>query len=87
MIVIKKKGSVGFMLNKLLYMINDINENKGSSLVTEINEKTSLKDDLQFDSFDLALLTAKIEDEFDVDVFEDGIVNTVGEIIFKLENK
>ena len=39
---------------------------------------------MDFDSFDLALLTAKIEDEFDVDVFEDGVVITVGEIMDKL---
>lgn len=37
-----------------------------------------------FTSFDLAELTVKIEDEFDIDIFEDGLVNTIGEIYAKL---
>ena len=32
-------------------------------------------------SLDLATLTVKIEDEYDVDIFEDGLVSTVQEII------
>jgi acyl carrier protein len=36
---------------------------------------------LGFDSFDLAELTVHIEDAFNVDVFENGIVNTVEEIL------
>ncbi|THC67310.1 acyl carrier protein [Bacteroides fragilis] len=42
------------------------------------------RDDIGFTSFDLAELTVRIEDEFDIDIFEDGLVNTVGEIIEKL---
>ncbi|MBR1946712.1 MAG: hypothetical protein IKA35_01360, partial [Bacteroidaceae bacterium] len=36
-------------------------------------------------SFDLAELTVNIEAEFDVDIFEDGLVNTIGEIYEKLQ--
>ena len=53
--------------------------------LAEINETDRLREDYGFTSFDLAELTVKIEDEFDVDIFEDGLVNTVGEIIAKLE--
>ena len=41
---------------------------------------------LGFTSFDLAELTVRIEDEFDIDIFEDGLVNTVGEIFVKLQD-
>ena len=44
-----------------------------------------LRNDLDLTSFDLAELTVKIEDEFDIDIFEDGLVNTIGEIYEKLQ--
>lgn len=75
------------MNDKILKIINEIIEEKGNPTVDEISDTTSLKDDLEFDSFDLALLTAKVEDKFDVDIFEDGIVRTVGEVLAKLEKK
>lgn len=53
----------------------------------EINESTKLREELGLDSFNLAELTVYLEDEFDVDVFEDGIVNTVGEIYDKLNGR
>lgn len=71
-------------MEKLLEIINDILEGKGEECVKELKPTIDLREDLDFDSFDLALLTAKIEDEFDVDVFEDGVVITVGEIMDKL---
>lgn len=51
--------------------------------VDEINDSTSLIDDLGLDSFDLAVLTVQIESEFGVDIFEKALISTVGEI-FKL---
>tara|TARA_B110000259_G_C13802111_1_gene317132 strand:- start:126 stop:350 length:225 start_codon:yes stop_codon:yes gene_type:complete len=50
-----------------------------------ISKKSHLRDDIGFDSFDLALLTVLIEEKFEVDIFEDEIIKTVGEIIEKLE--
>ena len=54
------------------------------SELSAINLSDTLRDDIGFTSFDLAELTVRIEDEFDIDIFEDGLVNTVGEIIEKL---
>lgn len=51
----------------------------------EITENTKLFDDLGIDSIGLAVLTVLIEDEFSIDIFEDGIVRTVGEIYRKIE--
>lgn len=52
----------------------------------EINKETRLREDLGMNSFNLAELTVHIEDEFDVDIFESGIVNTVSEILEKIES-
>ena len=51
----------------------------------DINSETLLKDDLGFDSIELAQLTVIIEDVFDVDVFEDGLISSVGEILTKID--
>lgn len=74
-------------MEKLLLIINEIRENKGEEEISTLSNNMNLRDDLDLDSFDLALLTAKLEDDYDVDVFENGIVYTVGEIMEKLEKK
>lgn len=70
---------------KVTEIINGIRVAKGLTPVETLSAETKLREDLSLTSFDLAELTVKIEDEFDVDIFEDGLVNTVGEIIAKLE--
>ena len=69
----------------LLEVVNSIRENKKLENLSEIQESDRLREDYGFTSFDLAELTVKIEDEYDIDIFEDGLVNTVGEILSKLE--
>ncbi len=60
-------------------------EKREAVLVAErIAENTNLRNDLQLDSLELAELTVRIEDEFQIDIFEDGIVETVGEVFKKL---
>ncbi|NSW45994.1 MAG: acyl carrier protein [Bacteroidales bacterium] len=68
-------------------IIESILENRGKKLSCEINNNTHLRNDLGFDSLDLAELTVKIEYIFGVDVFADGIIDTVEEIIRKIEKK
>lgn len=50
----------------------------------EIVPQMNLRNDFGLDSFSLAELTVYIEDEFGKDIFEEGIINTVGEIYDKL---
>lgn len=52
-----------------------------------IEPTSHLRDDLGMDSFNLAELTVHIEEEFEIDIFEDGIVNTVAEIYAKLNQE
>lgn len=72
------------MEDKVLNIINEILESKDLSKRNSLSEQLSLRDDLGLSSFDLAELTVKLEDEFDIDIFEDGLVNTVSEIYAKL---
>lgn len=53
--------------------------------LSSLKHDLSLTDDLGFDSLALAKLTVIIEDEFNIDIFEDGIVYTIGDIIKKLK--
>lgn len=71
-------------MENLLSIINTVLENRGKATVESINENSSLKNDCGLDSLDLAELTVRIEAEYDVDIFEDGVVTTVGEILSKL---
>lgn len=73
------------MLEIIKNFINEINEMNDKALLNNISEDMRLREDLGLDSMDLAILTAKIEDKYNIDVFEDGIVKTVGEIVSKLE--
>lgn len=72
------------MEKKVLGIINEIRAAKSLVPVESINADTKLREDLNLTSFDLAELTVKIEDEFDIDIFEDGLVSTIGEIYAKL---
>lgn len=75
------------MEEQLLNIINTVLKNRGKNTISIIKKNTNIRKDIDFDSLDLAELTVRIEADFNVDVFEDGIVNTVGEIIQKIKNK
>lgn len=72
------------MKQKIFDIINNIRAAKEMAPIAELHAEDNLRDDLGLTSFDLAELTVNIEDEFDVDIFEDGLVNTIGEIYAKL---
>lgn len=72
------------MIIKLQTFVNDILEDAGRSPVEKLDSNSNLRDDLGFDSLELAVLTVKIEAEFGVDVFAGGVVATIGEIEKKI---
>ncbi|BAO56746.1 acyl carrier protein [Nonlabens marinus] len=74
------------MEEKLISIFNTVREGSGLGDLTTINDQMDLRKDIGFDSFNLAELTVHVEEEFGVDIFEDGIVNTVGEIKAKLNS-
>lgn len=73
------------MKEKILLIINDIRKAKNLGSLQTLKESDNFRDDLGFTSFDLAELTVRIEDEFGKDIFENGLINTVGEIYKQLE--
>ena len=70
--------------DRLLYIINQMLAHKQRSALTSLKADMRLREDIGFDSLDLAELTVRIEEAFDVDVFADGLVRTIGEIEAKL---
>ena len=72
------------MRQKVLEIINSIRASKNLPALDALKDSDTLLFDLQLTSFDLAELTVKLEDEYGIDIFEDGLVNTVGEIYAKL---
>lgn len=73
------------MKNIVDKIIIEILELSGKSIPTDpITSNKRLREDLGFDSFNLAELTVHLEEQFNIDVFENGVVNTVGEIYQRL---
>ena len=67
--------------------INDVLEEKDdASTVDSINDSVSLTNDLGLDSLDLAEMTVRLEDEYGIDVFEEDVVDEIGEVLKKLDS-
>lgn len=72
------------MESELLEIINTVLKNKNRKPIESLLPEAHLRNDIGFDSLDLAELTVRIEAQFDVDIFAEGMVNTVSEIIEKI---
>lgn len=73
------------MEQSLLEIINVVLSNAGLSTIENLELSANLRDELKLDSINLAELTVRIDEKFGIDVFDDGTVETVGEIIQKLK--
>ena len=73
--------------NKVNEIINEMRAAKGLSKLEIFNENQDLRNDLGFDSFDLAELTVRIEDVTGIDIFSNGIISTVGQVYSKVNEK
>lgn len=78
-------NSKGSLEQRLVAMINAIRRASKKEEISCYSADSLLREDFGLDSFDLAELTVNIEDAFGVDVFEDGVVGTLGELCKKLE--
>ena len=72
------------MTDKIKSIINKILVKREASPLSTLEPNLSLRNDLGMDSLELAELTVRIESEFDVDIFEDGIVMTIEDVLKKL---
>ncbi len=69
------------MKKSLLELINEVlDENP----ISEIHAEMHLRNDIGMDSLDLAHLTVLIEDEYGVDIFEESGINTISDILYKI---
>jgi len=68
------------MLDKLHKSINEVLGDAGRPPIPSLTREMHLRRELGLDSLELAVLTVKLEAEFGVDVFADGLVTTVGEV-------
>jgi acyl carrier protein len=64
----------------IITAINEVLEGKGVGLILDASDTTDLRLDLGFDSFDLAELTVRIEEATGKDIFQNGLISTIGEI-------
>jgi len=71
-------------MNKLYEIINGVLEDNDLDTFETFEDSMNLKNDLGMDSLNLAELTVAIEDEFDVDIFKNDMVFTIGDIKKKL---
>jgi acyl carrier protein len=68
----------------VLRLINVVLTNNGKKNIEAISKSMSLRNDIGLDSFEMAEFTVIVEAELGIDVFEDGIVNTIAEVLEKL---
>ena len=71
-------------MKKIIQLINTVLDNRDKHKINDISRSSDLRNDCGLDSLDLAELTVRIEAEYDIDIFEDGIITTVGEILDKI---
>lgn len=66
----------------LFQVLNEITSRKGAAERETYDERLTLREDLCMDSFDLAELTVKLEDQTGIDIFENNLnVVTVGDVL------
>ncbi len=78
------------MQKRILEIINTIYREKTGKNLKELDPQMHLKNDLGFDSLDFGELAARIETEYDIDVFEEGVANnihTLNDILEKLKDR
>lgn len=73
------------MKKEVLKLINEVLSESNKDNIPTYNEDLFLREDLGMDSLMLAELTVKIEMIYGTDIFEDGLVLTVGQILEKLQ--
>ncbi|MBI5692943.1 MAG: acyl carrier protein [Verrucomicrobia bacterium] len=71
--------------DRLRELANRVRKHKGVGEFDRFVPGTRLREDLGFDSLDLAEFTVRIEQRCGVDVFAAGVVHTWGEVVARVE--
>jgi len=83
----QRRRTMAYKQERLKEIINIILEKNDRQPLNTLQFDLSLRNDLGMDSLDLAELTVRIEDEFGVDIFEDGMIDTIQEILDKINKR
>jgi acyl carrier protein len=75
------------MEQRIKQIIKEILSDRSVSIDTSTIKDGTKFQDIGLTSFDLAVLTVKLEDEFRVDIFENGIISSFGEIVNVIKAK
>lgn len=73
-------------MKNLLQIINSILDSNDKTQIDSLDESLDLRKDLDFDSFMLAELTVVVEEHTGVDIFRDGSISTISDIIQKIDD-
>lgn len=73
-------------MKNLLEIINSILDSNDKTQIDSLDESIDLRNDLDFDSFMLAELTVVVEEHTGVDIFKDGPISTISDIIQKIDD-
>ena len=73
------------MKDEILKAVNFIKAKNGAPHLTKFEDSLRLGEDLGFDSLAMAELTVRLEAISGVDIFENGVVKTLGEVKERLE--
>ncbi len=76
------RESIDYLLREIA---NRVRRHKGVGEFERFAPETRLREDLGFDSLDLAEFTVRIEEKCGLDVFAAGVVHTWGEIVTRVE--
>lgn len=77
-------NSTDKVLDKIAAHLNEVLLVSERAPVNRLEPTMRLRQDLGLDSLELAELTVRLEAEFGVDIFRDGLVNTVAEVLDRL---
>jgi acyl carrier protein len=69
---------------ELIEIVNKVLDSNGYTPLDFIQDDMDLKNDVGFDSFMLAELTVEIEEVYNIDIFKDSLIFTIGDIKRKL---
>jgi len=71
---------------KLFNIINNILISKNEQPISNISPINHLKNDLGLESLDMVELVVELEDEFGIDIFEAGNVETINDVLDRIKN-
>lgn len=71
---------------KLFDIIKNILISKNQEFNSDFLLTDNLKEDLGLESFDMVELVVALEDEFGVDIFEAGKVETINDVLERIKN-